>query len=58
MPFSCDTPAIGPDTLDAAAQGGVAVLAVEANRVLLVDKPRLVRRANEASIALVSIGAE
>ena len=53
--YRFDTPAVGPDTLEAAAHGRVAVVAVEANRVLLLDKDRLVERANDAGIALVSV---
>jgi UDP-2,3-diacylglucosamine hydrolase len=55
--FRFDTPAIGPDTLEAAAAGGVTALAVEAGRVLLLDREAMVGRADAAGIALVSVHA-
>jgi hypothetical protein len=55
--FRFDTPAIGPETLDAAAAGGATALAVEAGRVLLLDREAMVRRADAAGIALVSAHA-
>ncbi len=53
--YRFDTPAIGPDTVEAAAAGGAAVLAVEAHRVLIVDKDEAVRRADAGSLGLLSI---
>jgi DUF1009 family protein len=49
------TPAIGLETVAAAAGGGAAVLAVEAGRVLVVDRDAAVRAADAAGIALVSV---
>jgi UDP-2,3-diacylglucosamine hydrolase len=51
--FRFDTPAIGPETVEAAAAGGAAVVAVEAGRVLVLERERTVRRADAANIALV-----
>ncbi len=51
--YRFDTPAIGPDTIEAAAAGGAAVVAVEAGRVLLLERERCVARADRASIALL-----
>ena len=53
--YRFDIPAIGPTTLDAMAEGGATALAVEAGRVLLVDREDLVRRADAAGIAVVSV---
>ena len=53
--YRYDIPAIGPTTVDAMAEGGVTALAVEAGRVLLVDREDLVRRADAAGIAVVGI---
>ncbi len=52
--YRIDTPAIGTDTIRAAARGGAAVLAVEAGRVLLLDRAATIAAADEAGIALVS----
>jgi DUF1009 family protein len=53
--YRFDIPAIGPTTIDAMAEGGATALAVEAGRVLLVDRDDLIRRADAAGIAVVSI---
>jgi UDP-2,3-diacylglucosamine hydrolase len=55
--FRFDTPAIGPDTLDAAAAGGATAVAVEAGRVLVLELATAVQRADAAGIALVSADA-
>jgi DUF1009 family protein len=53
--YRFDVPAIGPETVDAAAAGGAAVLAVQAGCVLIVDRPATIARANAAGLALVSV---
>ena len=53
--FRFDVPAIGPETVEAAAAGSAAVLAVEAGRVLIVDRPATTARADAAGMALVSV---
>lgn len=55
--FRFDTPAIGLETMEAAAAGGATALAVEAGRVLCLDREALGRRADAAGIALVSAHA-
>ena len=52
--FRFDVPTIGPDTIDAAAEGAAAVVAVEAERVFVLERQATARRADAASIALVS----
>jgi DUF1009 family protein len=52
--YRIDTPAIGPDTIAVAAAGGAAVLAVEAGRVLLLERASVIRTADDAGMALVS----
>ena len=52
--YRIDTPAIGPDTIAAALAGGAAVLAVEAGRVLLLERTAVIRAADDAGLALVS----
>jgi len=55
--FRFDTPAIGAETLEAAAAGGASALAIEAGRVLILDRETTVRRADAAGLALVSADA-
>jgi DUF1009 family protein len=52
--FRFDVPTIGPETLEAAAEGGAAVVAFEAERVFVLEPERTARRADAAAIALVS----
>ena len=53
--YRFDAPAIGPETLAAAAEGGVAVVALEAHRVLLFDRAETLRIADAAGIAVVGV---
>ncbi|MBI1847280.1 MAG: UDP-2,3-diacylglucosamine diphosphatase LpxI [Candidatus Rokubacteria bacterium] len=53
--YRFDTPAIGPDTIQAAADGQAAVVAVEAGRVLLVDREATIAAADRAGVALVGV---
>jgi DUF1009 family protein len=53
--YRFDAPAVGPETLAAAAEGGVAVVAIEANRVLLFDRAETLRIADGAGIAVIGI---
>lgn len=55
--FRFDVPAVGPDTLEAAAAGGATAVAVEAGAVLVLDPEITVQRADAAGIALVSADA-
>jgi UDP-2,3-diacylglucosamine hydrolase len=53
--YRFDTPGVGPETVAAAAAGGAAVLAVEAERVLVVDRQECLRIADQAGLALVGV---
>jgi DUF1009 family protein len=53
--YRIDTPAIGPETIAAAVDGGAAVLGVEAGRVMLLERESTVRAADAAGLALVSV---
>lgn len=53
--YRFDTPTIGLETVEAAAAGRAAVLAVEAGRVLVLDPEGARRAADAAGLALVSV---
>jgi len=53
--YRFDTPGVGPETIQAAASGGATVLAVEAERVLVLDRDECLRIANGAGMALVGV---
>jgi len=53
--YRFDTPGVGPETIEAAASGGARVLAVEAERVLVLDRDECLRIANQAGMALVGV---
>jgi DUF1009 family protein len=53
--YRFDAPAIGPDTVEAAARGGAAVIAVSAGRVMLLEREAALRRADAAGIAIVGV---
>jgi hypothetical protein len=55
--FRFDVPTVGPETVEAAAEGGATVVALEAGRVFVLDRDRTTRRADAAGIALVSTRA-
>ena len=50
-----DLPAVGPQTVAGLAAAGGAVLAVEAERTLLLERDRLIAQADDAGIALVAV---
>jgi DUF1009 family protein len=51
-----DVPVIGIGTIETMIRAGARCLSVEAGRTLLFDRESLLRRANEAGIAIVGIG--
>jgi DUF1009 family protein len=55
--FRFDVPAVGVESLEAAAAGGVTAVAIEAGRVLVLDREATIGRADAAGIALVSADA-
>lgn len=54
QPLHIDLPAIGPDTVSAAAVAGVAAIVIEAGRTLMVEREALIAAADAAGIALVA----
>jgi DUF1009 family protein len=53
--YRFDVPAVGPATLALCVEGRVAALAVEAGRVLLLDRERVAAEAGRAGISVVGI---
>ena len=53
--YRFDVPAVGPATIAAMAEGGATALAVEGRRMLLVDREEVIRQADVAGIAVVSV---
>jgi DUF1009 family protein len=53
-----DLPAIGPETVSVMQGAGAAVLAFEADATLVLQRPKLVRDADAAGIALVGVSSE
>ncbi len=56
--YRFDVPAVGEETLSALALGRAAALAVEAGKVLLLDRDAVVARARRDGIAIVSLDAD
>jgi hypothetical protein len=53
--YRFDVPTVGPETLACCAAGGAAVLAVEAGRVVLLDRERLRADADRAGISVAGV---
>lgn len=56
--YRFDLPAIGLETIEAAAAGTAAVVAVEAGRVAILDREAVVRAADAAGLSVVSVDGE
>ena len=50
-----DVPTIGPETVDAAVSAGLAGIAIEAERVLILHRDEVIRRAQVARIFVTSV---
>jgi DUF1009 family protein len=53
--YRFDVPGIGMETLEAARAGGAAVLAIESDRVAVLDRDRVVAAADAAGIAVTAV---
>lgn len=53
-----DLPAIGPDTIDAAARAGLAGIALEAGRSLILDRAETLHRAERQGLFVFGLEAE
>jgi DUF1009 family protein len=58
QPADIDLPAIGPATVHGAAAAGISLIAVEAKRTLLIDRPELVAAAEAAGITIYGLDAD
>lgn len=58
QPLHIDMPALGERTIDLAQAAGIAIIAVEAERTLLIGKPAIIAAAQAAGIAIVGIKAQ
>ena len=52
-----DVPAVGPDTVTVMHEAGAQVLAVEAGRTLLIERPAFVEQANRYGLVVVAVGS-
>ena len=50
-----DVPAVGPDTITVMHEAGARVLAVEAGKTLLIERPTFVEQADKQGIAVVAV---
>lgn len=50
-----DVPAVGPETIRACEEVGIAVLALEAGKTLLLDKTEMLERADAIGLSIVGI---
>ena len=53
--YRYDVPGIGPQTMESLRNGGASVLAMEAERVMVVDQKKVVEVANRAKISIVCV---
>jgi DUF1009 family protein len=56
--YRFDLPILGPETIAAAVAGGAAVVAIEASRVLLLDREAAIDHADRAGLAVVGVGQD
>jgi UDP-2,3-diacylglucosamine hydrolase len=53
--YRFDSPGVGPKTIEGLVNGGAKVLALEAERVMMVDQPRVVEMADQAGLSVVCV---
>jgi len=53
--FRFDVPVVGPKTVETLRRSRAGVMAIEAGRTILLDRPEVVRRADRAGISLVAV---
>ena len=50
-----DVPGVGPDTIDSMIQAGAIALVIEAGRTLVVDREKMLEKADQQAIAIVAM---
>ena len=50
-----DVPGVGPDTIDSMIQAGAVALVIEAGRTLVVDREKMLEKADQQSITIVAM---
>lgn len=58
QPLYVDLPAIGPDTIANAATAGIGVIAAEAGKSLVLDRPALLAAADRYGVAVIGLGID
>ncbi len=53
--YRFDSPGIGPRTIERMIQGNASVVAVEAGRIMIVERDKVVEQADQAGISIVCI---
>ncbi|MBK1791233.1 LpxI family protein [Persicirhabdus sediminis] len=53
--FRFDVPCVGPDTIKNCARSGVGVIAIEADKTLVLDYDEVMRRCQQEKVSLVAI---
>ena len=53
-----DVPGIGPDTIDSMIQAGAVALVIEAGRTLVVDREKMVEKADQHGISIVAMSGD
>ena len=53
-----DVPGIGPDTMDSMIQAGAVALVIEAGRTLVVDREKMVEKADQQGITIVAMSGD
>ena len=53
-----DVPGIGPDTIDSMIQAGAVALVIEAGRTLVVDRERMLEKADQHGITIVAMSGD
>ena len=53
-----DVPAVGPDTIAVMHEVKAAVLAIEAGKTLMLERPTLLERAQDTGVRVVAVGAQ
>ena len=53
--FRYDCPGIGPKTIEFLAKGKASLLAIEADNIMLVEKEKVLKHADEVGIAIICV---